>query len=56
MKRACRAATCYRLKDQKEGEYMRMAIIFTDDIAGKLRKQYGERLECIYNEELKKEA
>ena len=56
MKRRCRIHTCYRLAGQKKGEYMSMAIVFSPDIAERLRKQYGDKLETVYNEQFVKEA
>lgn len=50
MRRACTKSTCFKLKGQKDGAYMTVPFIFTSEIAAGLRKQYGEKLEVIYNE------
>lgn len=53
MKRRCAKSTCFRLKEQPAGEYMALSVVFSAETAAGLRKQYGERLEVIYNEKLK---
>ena len=53
MKRTCKTRTCFRLKGQEDGKYMVMPLVFTAEIAAKVRREYGDRLDFIYNEKLK---
>ena len=45
-----------RFVGQKKAEYMSLPIVFSPDLAAQLRKQYGDKLETIYNERFAKEA
>lgn len=50
IKRKCKKTTCYRLVGQKPGEYMQTAMVYSKELADKIRAKYGEKLDFIYNE------
>lgn len=50
-KRRCKSSTCYRLVGQEPGEYMQTTVKYSKEIGDKLRAKYGDKLECIYNEQ-----
>ena len=51
LKRRCKSSTCYRLVGQEPGEYMQTTVKYSKEIGDKLRAKYGDKLECIYNEQ-----
>ena len=53
IKRRCVKSTCFRLKGQKEGDYMVLPVVYSAELGAGLHKSYGETLEVIYNDKFR---